>query len=49
MTIRGPQGTGDRFKNKVAQLKAKGLSDLVARKRVALAGIRQNKRRKNVR
>lgn len=51
--IQGPIGTGDRFKNKVVKLKAKGKTDLQARRIVAGSGIEKEfqnrKRRKNVR
>lgn len=46
MTIQGPQGTGDRFKKKVTELKAKyNMSDLKARRRVAGNAVENQLRR----
>ncbi|HSV95125.1 MAG TPA: hypothetical protein VLH94_04120 [Spirochaetia bacterium] len=44
MTIPGPQGTGDKFKKKVAELMARGFSELKSR-RIA-SGINNQKRRR---
>lgn len=43
-TIQGPQGTGDRFLNFVNKMKAKGKSDLQARRIAAGGGIENAER-----
>lgn len=47
MTIQGPQGTGTRFKKKVAELMARGFSELKSRKIASgVTKLQNNKRRK---
>ncbi len=45
MTIQGPQPTSPNIKKKIEQLKAKGYSDLVARRKVVGANIEKQFRK----
>ena len=44
MGIQGPTGTGDRFKNFVAKMKAKGKTDLQARRTAAAKALSQERK-----
>lgn len=45
--IRGPQGTGERFKKKVAELMARGFSELKSRRIASGLSNINNNRKKN--
>lgn len=45
MAILGPQGTGERFKNKVAQLIAKGMPEVRARRIASGTNVQKSRKK----